>query len=300
MKFTPKGIIPAMVTPFDKNYNLDEEGIKRVINHVLKGNVHGVFISSSQGEFWALTKKEKHRLFQITVDHIDGKIPIYAGTGAESTLETIELTQVAQDVGVDAASIITPYFVKPNEAELLNHYIKIANKVDMPILVYNNPDRTGVHISPKMLEALCEECNNVVGIKDSSGNLTNTSDYINRCGDKISVLSGTDTLILATLIYGGKGAIAACANVVPKLIVNIYDKFTSGNIKEAFQSQRELMPLRLAFSLGSFPVVIKEALNMMGISVGPCRDPILPVTTENRQKILKVLKDLGVEVTNTP
>lgn len=298
MKFIPEGIIPAMVTPFDKHDEIDENGTRRIINHILKGKVHGIFVSGSQGEFWALKTEEKERLFKITVDAIDGKIPVYAGTGAESTKETIELTQTAKDIGVDAASIITPYYIKPNDDELLNHYVKIANKVDLPILVYNNPARTGVHVSPRMVESLCEECANVVGIKDSSGDLTITSEYINRCGDRISVLAGRDTLILATLIYGGKGAIAACGNVVPGLIVKIYEDFISGELEGALEAQTKLAPLRLAFSLGSFPVVIKEALNMMGLSVGPCRDPISPISDESRRKLMEVLVGLGVEVTN--
>ena len=296
MKFVPKGIIPAMVTPFDKYNELDEDGIRRIINHILKGGVHGIFVSGGQGEFWALSRDEKERLFKTSVDTIDGQIPVYAGTGAETTRETIELTRIANDVGVDVASIITPYFIKPNETEVLNHYIKIANGVDMPIIVYSNPGSTGVKVSPKMLETLYEECDNVVGIKDASGDLTLTSEYINRCGDRISVLAGRDTLILATLIYGGKGSVTACGNVVPELIVKIYECYSSGDLKGALEAQYKLAPLRHAFSLGSFPIVIKEVLNMMGLPVGHCRDPISPISTENRQKLLEVLLDLGLDV----
>lgn len=289
----PKGIIPAMVTPFNKYNEIDENAVRRVITHILKENVHGIFVSGGQGEFWALTRDEKKRLFEITVDIINGKIPVYAGTGAESTKETIELTKIAKDVGVDAASIITPYYIRPNENELINHYTKIANNVDMPILVYNNPGKTGIQISPKILNTLCEECNNIVGIKDSSGDLTITSEYINICGNKISILAGRDTLILATLVYGGNGAIAACANVVPGLIVKIYENFISGDLKGALEAQSKLMPLRLAFSLGSFPVVVKEAMNIMGLQVGTCRDPISPISEKNRQKLVQILLDLG-------
>jgi len=296
LKFVPKGIIPAMVTPFDKYNELDEDGIRRIINHILKGGVHGIFVSGGQGEFWALSRDEKERLFKTSVDTIDGQIPVYAGTGAETTRETIELTRIANDVGVDVASIITPYFIKPNETEVLNHYIKIANGVDMPIIVYSNPGSTGVKVSPKMLETLYEECDNVVGIKDASGDLTLTSEYINRCGDRISVLAGRDTLILATLIYGGKGSVTACGNVVPELIVKIYECYSSGDLKGALEAQYKLAPLRHAFSLGSFPIVIKEVLNMMGLPVGHCRDPISPISTENRQKLLEVLLDLGLDV----
>jgi len=300
MKFVPTGIIPAMVTPFDKNNEICKEATIRVINHLLNGNVHGIFVSGSQGEFWALTDKEKEKIFKITVDVVDERVPVYAGTGAESTNEVIRLTKKAKDYGINAASIITPYFINPTQDELFSHYVKIANKVDIPILVYSNPGRTGVNISPSMLEKLKEECDNVVGIKDSSGDLTITSEYIKRCGDKFSVLAGRDTLILATLIYGGKGAIAACGNVVPDLIVKIYENFVLGNIKEALEAQYKLAPLRHAFSYGSFPVVIKEALNMMGMSVGSCREPIYSssISIENKRKLKEVLNNLGIQTKN--
>lgn len=297
MTFKPKGIIAAMVTPFNEREELNEDAVREIIRHLLKGGVHGIFVSGSQGEFWALEEAEKKRLFEISVDEVDGKAAVYAGTGAESTREALRLTRVAKDAGVDAASIITPYYIKPNDKELISHYSTIAGKVDLPILVYNNPDRTsGVCIDPEVLLKLAEEHSNIVGIKDSSGDLTLTSEYIRKCGSKISVLAGRDTLICATLSYGGQGSIAATANVVPALVVEIYESFIKGDYEKAMEAQYRLAPLRIAFELGSFPVVIKEALNMIGIKAGPCRTPVLPMTAESRESLRKILLDLQLKL----
>jgi len=300
VKFQPKGIIPAMITPMNKNGDVDEKGIVTVLDHLLAGGVHGIFVSGSQGEFWALTESEKKLLFEKTVEIVNGKVPVYAGTGAISTNEVISLTRMAMDIGVDAASIITPYFIKPNENELFNHYREVANRVDMPLLVYSNPGRTNVPISPSMMERLHRECSNIVGIKDSSGDLTITGEYIDRCGKDFSVLAGRDTLILATLLYGGQGGIAACGNVVPRLVVKIYESYISGDLEGALDAQRRLAPLRHAFSLGTFPVVIKEAMNLMGFSVGECRNPVTKqsISSGNLEILKTTLKNLGVELQN--
>jgi len=297
MSFEPKGIIAAMVTPFNEREELDEEAVREVIRHLLKGGVHGIFVSGSQGEFWALDEAEKKRLFEISVDEVNGKTAVYAGTGAESTGEAVRLTRIAKDAGVGAASIITPYYVKPNNEELISHYSTIAGKVDLPILLYNNPDRaSGVCVDPEVLLKLAEEHSNIVGIKDSSGDLTLISEYIRKCGHEVSTLVGRDTLICAALSYGGQGAIAATANVVPALVVDIYESFVKGDYKRAMEAQYRLAPLRIAFELGSFPVVIKEALNIMGIKVGSCRKPVLPMDAESRESLRRILLDLELKL----
>lgn len=298
MKELPKGIIPAMVTPFDRRGEIDVNGVGRVVNYLLDGGVHGIFVSGSQGEFWALTEAEKGLLFERTVEAVDGRVPVYGGTGAESTGEVIRISKAAEDVGVDAVSVLTPYYIRPGMEELFDHYQKIAGRVDLPILVYSNPGRTGVTIDPSTMGRLHEECSNIVGIKDSSGDLTLTSEYIDRCGDDFSVLAGRDTLILATLLYGGKGAIAACGNIVPELIVRIYDGYMLDDLQIALEAQRKLAPLRHAFSFGTFPVVIKEAMNLMGFSVGRCRDPVSEssISKENMEKLRRILTSLGVEI----
>jgi len=234
MSFVPKGVIPAVVTPMNKDESINESAFRKLLNYLVENGVHGVFIIGSQGEFYALTKEEKIRLMEIAVEEVNGRVPVYAGTGAIATREVIELNDAAEKIGVDAVSIITPYYISPTQEELYEHYAKIAKATKLPVLLYNNPGRTGgVKLEPRTVEKLAE-IDNIVGIKDSSGDLTNTSDYIRRTKNKnFHVLAGRDTLILATLLYGGAGSIAATANVAPRLVASIYDYFVQGDLENA-------------------------------------------------------------------
>ncbi len=283
-----------MVTPLKKSEELDLEGLRVVARFLLDAGVHGLFPVGSQGEFWALSREEKGQVWETVVDEVNGKVPVYAGAGAESTRETIELARLAKDLGCDAASIITPYFISPKGHELVEHYKLVAEKADLPVVLYNNPPRTGVRVPPEAVARLVDECGNVVGIKDSSGDLTTTMEFIRSGGPKFSVLAGRDTLIYATLLYGGKGAIAACGNVVPRLIVEIYEAFVKGDYEGALEAQFKLAPLRLAFELGTFPAVVKEAMEMVGLPAGPCRKPVLPMDEASREKLRTVLEGYGL------
>ncbi len=297
MSFVPKGIIPAVVTPFNKDESLNEQALRKLLNYLVENGVHGIFVIGSQGEFYALEKNEKIRIMEITVEEVSGRVPVYAGTGGVTTREVIHLNDAAERIGVDAVSIITPYYISPSQEELYSHYAEIAKRTRLPILLYNNPGRTGgVRLTPQLVEKL-SKIDNIVGIKDSGGDLTITSEYIMRTkGTHFHVLAGRDTLILATLLYGGTGAIAATANVVPRLVADIYDHFVAGNIEEAKKSQDRLTPLRLAFDLGTFPVVIKEALNLIGIEAGPARQPVGSISEEKRKELKRILIDLGFDI----
>ena len=289
----PSGIIPAMVTPLMADEQINEKSLRRLTNHLIDGKVHGVFAVGSQGEFWALTSEEKKRVWEIVVDEARGRVPVYAGTVGVTTRETIELTRMAEKIGIDAVSILTPYFIGPNDDQLFDHYKAVAESTRLPILVYTNPARTNVKISPGLLARLAQ-VKGIVGIKDSSGDLELTAEYIRVVPPGFSVLMGRDTLIYAGLSYGTKGSIAATANVTPALVASIYDKYIAGDLPGALQAQRELAPLRLAFAWGTFPVVIKEALNLMGMDAGPCRAPVGPLTTEQRERLKKVLQEMQV------
>jgi len=293
MSFQPYGIIPAMATPFTAEGELNEKALRQLTRHLVQGGVHGLFPTGSQGEFWALTPDEKQRIWEIVLEEADGKVPVYAGTGAVTTWEVRELNRRAEAAGVDAVSIITPFFVRPTEAELEAHYRAIAEATSLPILLYNNPGRTGgVNLSAEVVARLAE-VDNIVGIKDSSGDLTLTTDYIRLTPEDFVVLSGRDTLIFAGLVHGTKGAIAATANVVPALVVEIYEAFQAGEMERARRAQERLAPLRVAFGLGSFPVVVKEALELIGIPAGPCRGPVGPLPPEKRAELRQVVLALG-------
>lgn len=288
-----KGIIPAMVTPLKKDETLDEDGLREVINYLIESGVHGIFCCGSQGEIYSLRDEERRRVIEVTVDEVNGRVPVYAGTGEVTTEKVIDLTRYAKDVGADAASIITPYFIRPSSEELYMHYRKIAEAVDIPIILYNNPGRTGVNLDVSVVSRLAK-IDNIVGIKDSSGDLTLTAEYIRQTPERFSVIAGRDSLILATLVYGGKAAIAATANVAPKLVIEIYEAFIKGDIKRAREAQFRLLPLRQAFGLGTFPVVVKEAMALIGKPSGPAKSPVGPMSEENRERLRGILSDLGL------
>jgi 4-hydroxy-tetrahydrodipicolinate synthase len=291
MNFQPKGIIPAMVTPVTSDGKINVQALRKLTNYLIDGGVHGLFPVGSQGEFYALTFEEKKRIIEVVVEETRGRVPVYAGTGAITIREAVALTQMAEAAGVSAVSVVTPYFIKPNDAELMEFFTAVAKSTRLPVLLYNNVGRTGVNISADFA-VQASKIDNIVGIKDSSGDLTLTAEYIRRTDEKFSVLAGRDTLIYGTLCYGGKGAIAATANVAPKVIVEIYEAFMAGDHKRALAAQYRLAPLRLAFDLGTFPVVIKEALNLMGIEAGVGIPPVGGISSKAKEDLKEILKNM--------
>lgn len=293
--FQPKGVIPALVTPMDKNGNLLEDGLREVIDYTIEGGVHGVFVLGSTGEIYGLDAKQKQRVLEITVDHVAGRVPIYAGASEITTKDCIKTAQLAESIGgISAVSVLTPYFITPNQQELKQHYTEIANSTNLPIILYGNDEKTNVSIAPDTAVEL-SEVENIIGIKDSSGDMTKMAEYIRRTeGKDFCVLSGRDTLIFANLCYGGSGGIASTGNVAPAIVSGIYDAYVAGDFEKARNLQFKLAPLRLAFGLGSFPVVMKEALNLVGVNAGVTLGPIHEMTPDNKEKLIQVLKEMNL------
>lgn len=290
-----KGVIPPIITPVDKEENVDEQGLKKVIDHVLNGGVHGVFVLGSNGEFYALDFENQKRAIEITVNHVKGKVPVYAGASAITTKECIKLARMAEESGADALTVLTPMFIKPNEKEMYNHFEAIAKSTQLPILLYNNPDKTTNNISISLLEKLAK-IDNIVGIKNTSFDFPQTIEYIRVTKDieNFKVLSGSDFLIYGTLAYGGAGCVAGTANVAPKLVVDIYEKYVAGDLAGALEAQYKLIPLRNAYNYGSFPVVMKDCLNLMGLDVGHPVKPIEHCSEERLGALKKILTDLDL------
>ena len=294
MNFQPKGIIPALITPMTKEGKLNEKVLRKLLNFVMDNGVHTAFVAGTTGEFYALTHEEKRELMEITVDEVKGRVPVYAGTGAITTKECIELTKIAEECKVDAVSVLTPMFISLSQKEIYDHYKAIAESTSLPVLLYNNQPKTGVTITATTAVKLAD-IDNIVGIKDSTGDMTLTGEYIRLTRDKnFSVLMGRDTMIHAGLCYGATGSIAACANVAPRICADIYDKYIAGDIKGSLEAQYTLAPLRIAFTLGSFPTVIKEALELLGIEAGPCAAPVGPMTVEEKEQLKKILIQMGL------
>jgi len=293
--FIPKGIIPAMVTPFATDDKINEQSLRQLTNYLIEGGVHGLFAVGSQGEFWALDADEKRQVFEIVIDETRGRVPVYAGTGAVTTREAIQLTQIAEEVGADAVSVLTPFFLSLNQDELVDFYTEIADSTSLPVILYNNPGRTGINISVETVVKLARDVDNIISIKDSSGDLQLSAEYIRRTGDDFHVLMGRDTLIYGGLLYGAAGSIAASANVKPSLLVEIYDAFMEGDLKRSLEAQRALAPLRIAFGLGTFPSVVKEAVTMIGIDVGRCRAPVGRLAPDKLRQLNDVLVGMGMK-----
>jgi 4-hydroxy-tetrahydrodipicolinate synthase len=271
--------------------------MRKLIDYLLDGGVHGLFVAGTTGEFYGLSPEEKRDIFLVTMDQTGGRVPVYAGTNGITTRESVMLTQLAEECDVDAVSVLTPMFVAPSQQQLISHYETIASATSLPVLLYNNPPKTGVNLAAETVARLAEVAN-IAGIKDSSGDLTLTAEYIRltRRRDDFSVLMGRDTLIYGGLCYGAAGSIAACANVAPRLCADIYEKYMAGDLSGSLEAQFTLAPLRIAFAIGTFPAVIKESLTLLGIEAGPCMAPAGPLTQEEREKLRHVLTGMGLPV----
>lgn len=288
-----KGIVVPLVTPFQQDESLSESALRTIVSYLIEAGVHGLFPCGSQGEFFALTDDEKRRVMDIVIDEARGRVFVMPNTGAITTRESVALSRYAAKAGADAISVVTPFYIKPSSDELRQHYARIAEAVSIPILAYNIPERTGVSLAPSLMASLARAFPNFVGVKDSSGDLTNTLGYIEQCPSGFRTFMGRDTMIYAALCYGCVGAVAATANVAPELAVGIYDAFRAGDHATALEKQRALSPLRRAFALGSFPVVVKDALTLMGLPAGPARTPITSLTGTPREELVAILRALG-------
>ncbi len=288
------GVIPPIITPVDADECVEESGLRRVIDHVIAGGVHGILVLGSNGEFFGLNQEQQQRAITITIDHVKGRVPVYVGIGAISTRECIQLARLAEEKRAQAITILPPMFLRPNEDELYEHFRAVAESTSLPVLLYNNPDRVGTNISANLIERLAD-IPNVVGIKDSSGDLTLTAEYIRRTRDRgFKVMAGRDVMILGSLVYGAVGCVASTANIVPDLVVKIYEKYRADDLKGALEAQYELAPLRMAFNLGSFPVATKDAANLIGLTVGSPIKPNVSCSEADVIKIKDILRDLGV------
>jgi 4-hydroxy-tetrahydrodipicolinate synthase len=283
------GVVTATPTPFTPSGDLDEDCLRRLIEGFLAAGVHGISVGGSQGEFYALDHAERVRLIQIAVQAAAGRVPVYAGTGATTTREAIALTRAAEEKGADVAMVITPFFISPSPAELLAHYRAVAAATSLPVLIYTNPPRTGITISPELWRQ-CAAIPNVAGIKDSSGDLSLVIAYLTAGKD---VFCGRDTLAFAMLAHGAAGAVSPAACVFPQLMVRMYEQFRAGQLDAARTTADLLVPLRQAWELGSFPVVIKEAMAMTGRDPGPARRPIAPLSAAARAALREVIDRIG-------
>lgn len=295
MYIKPKGIIPPIITPFTEDGEVNYEVLKQMVNHLIEEGVHGLFPVGTTGEFYAFDDETYRKIIVTVKEAANKRVPIYAGANHITTRGVIRQVKICEEIGVDAVSVLTPMFVSQTQEELYNYYYDIAKSTTLPIIMYNNKPKTNVTIAPETVAKLAE-IPNIIAVKDSTGDMTNTAEYIRltRNNPNFSVLMGRDTLIYAALCYGASGAIASCANVAPRIAADIYDKFVAGDLKGALEAQFKLAPLRIATNLATFPAIIKEGLIQEGYNVGKCLAPIGDVSKEAKEKLHKILKDMGL------
>lgn len=269
----PQGIITPIITPMFDDESINESELRNQCNRLIANGIAGIFCLGTNGEVYALHNEEKLEVIRIVVDEVKGRVPVYAGTGCIRTTETVELSLAAKKLGVDALSIVSPYYVAVSQDDLYNYYSEIAEKVDLPIVLYNIPARTGNNIDYKTVAKLAKY-ENIIGIKDSSGNFDNTLRYIENTDRRLAVLAGNDSLILWTLLAGGCGAIAGTSNVFPEISVKIYQLWQAGKFEEAKAEQSRLRPFRDVMAMGNPNTVVKRAMNLLGYPVGPARKPV--------------------------
>lgn len=301
--YKPYGIIPPIITPFTPEGRVDFAAMAKMAAFLVEGGVHGLFPFGTTGEFYALNDAEYVQGLETVRDAVAGKttrsgspIQLIAGCSHITTREVIRLIKLVEQVGgYDAVSVLTPMFVSQTQDELYTYYKTIADSTTMPVMLYNNPPKTNVNIAPATVARLAHDCGNIIGVKDSSGDMTNCGEYLRLtadCRDRFQVIMGRDTMIYAGLHYGCAGAVASCANVAPRVVADIYDKFVDGDWAGALDAQFRLAPLRIACSMGTFPEVIKEGLTLQGIPVGKCLDPIQELTPAEKEKLRGVLADM--------
>ncbi|MBI5047435.1 MAG: 4-hydroxy-tetrahydrodipicolinate synthase [Deltaproteobacteria bacterium] len=287
-----KGSMTAIVTPF-KNGRLDEKAFKGLIEFQIKNGTDGIVPCGTTGESATLSYEEHERVVELAVEHVNGRIPVIAGTGSNSTAETIMLTKHAERAGADAALLITPYYNKPTQEGLYQHYKAAAKEVKIPIILYNVPGRTGVNMLPETVARL-SEVKNIIGIKEATGNLQQVSDTIELCRKGFIILSGDDFITLPILGIGGHGVISVTSNITPKDIKQMCDAFFDGNLEKARKLHYKLQPLHRAMFMETNPIPVKTALAMMGKIEEELRLPLVRMGEVNKKKLWKTLNDYGV------
>jgi 4-hydroxy-tetrahydrodipicolinate synthase len=285
-----EGVLPAIITPFKRNpaRGLDIPGLEQNIGFLLSRGIHGIVPCGSTGESATLTFEEHEKVISVAVEKVNGKIPVLAGTGSNNTAEAIRLTKAAKDIGADGVLVISPYYNKPNRAGLVKHYTKLAD-LDIPVVVYNVPGRTGQNLEPDLIAELAQHPN-IVGVKEASGNIGQISRIIEETQDvDFSVISGDDNITLPIMALGGTGVISVAANVDPARMVAMYEAMKKGDSQKALVLHFALSPLFRSMFIDTNPIPVKKAVELMGMAGGPVRLPLDELDEKRTEQLRKVL-----------
>jgi len=286
-----EGSFVALITPFKNGKEVDYEAIENLLKFQIENGTNGIVPCGTTGEAATLTEEERKRIIEKTIEVVNRRALVFPGTGTNSTATTIKLTKMAKEIGADGVLIVCPYYNKPTQEGIYEHYKEVAMAVDIPIIVYNIPSRTGVNISPDTIKRL-SEIKNIVGIKEASGSISQACEIISRCGEQFSVLSGEDALTLPLISVGGKGAISATSNVAPKEMAEMIKSALNGDYKRAKEIHYTLLPLFKALFLETNPIPVKTMLKFMGFCDGSLRLPLVEPSPSTVNVIKEVLTSL--------
>ncbi len=288
-----KGSIVAIVTPFH-NGKVDEKKLRDLIDFQIKNGTSGIVPCGTTGESATLNFDEHGKVIEITIDQVNKRVPVIAGTGSNSTEEAIILTKQAAGAGADASLQVSPYYNRPTQAGLYEHFKAIAQSVDIPIILYNIASRTGVNIEPETIAKLAQDCKNIVAVKEASGSLDQMSRIRQLCPKSFDLISGDDSLTLPVLSIGGTGIISVVANIVPGEVADLVSAFEKGDIRKAQQLHYKLLPLIKAVFIETNPIPVKTAMGLLGMCQPDLRLPMCSMSAANLEKLKKALKDYGL------
>ena len=289
-----EGALTAMVTPFDEEGRVDEEGLRKNVEFQIRSGIHGLVPVGTTGECSTLSYDEHIRVVEIVVEAAGGRVPVLAGTGSNSTWEAIMLTKRAKEAGADGALVVVPYYNRPSQAGLYAHFRKIAEEVDIPIVIYNIPSRTGVNILPETVAKLAR-LKNIVGIKEASGDMEQVRRIIEMVDRKdFIVTSGNDSDTLEIIRLGGVGVISVASNIVPDRVVGLVEAARRGDWERAERIHSELLPLFKALFIETNPVPVKTAMRWMGMPAGGVRLPLVEMEPENQKRLRQVMVEMGL------
>ena len=287
-----KGCGTAIVTPFNKD-GVDFNEFKKLIEFQIENKADSIIVCGTTGESSTMTLEERKQTIEFAVKTVNGRIPVIAGTGGNCTAQVIEFTKWAESIGVNGALIVTPYYNKTTQDGLVAHYSAIANETTLPIILYSVPGRTGVNITPATCLKL-SKIENIVAIKEASGNLSQIAEIANLCGDNLNIYSGNDDQITPILSVGGIGVISVLSNLVPEYTHNIIENFFNGNIKDSITAQIKAVPLVSALFCEVNPIPVKAALNMIGYNVGTPRLPLIEMSDNGKERLKTELINFGL------
>lgn len=288
-----KGSMVALVTPF-KNKKVDEEKLAQLIEFQIKNGTSGIIPCGTTGESATLSLEEHERVIELTIKLVNKRVPVIAGTGSNSTEEAVILTKHAEKAGADASLQVSPYYNRPTQKGLYEHFKAVADAVKMPIVLYNIASRTGVNIEPETMAKLASDCRNIVGVKEASGNLEQMSRVKLLCGNKFDLISGDDALTLPVLAVGGTGIISVVANIIPRDVADMVAAFSKGDIAKAQALHYKMLPLIKVMFIETNPIPVKTAMGLLGLCEPGLRLPMSTMAAENVEKLKKALIDYGL------